>query len=1242
MTSDWPDPPFPVDGFSRRRGRELQRVPVAVDHARVGVLDGHWGFAAVFAAFVRRHAGAGPWQIAIVTEASRRAILCDPAETASLCDLAAALAAAPSRDGDAALGVALGTAPAPAGSVLVWRAEPCMLEYDADVFDPRMAARIAARLAMFASAAAADPTQPLGALPVVPEAERDELLAIGTGPGLRVAHATAIDDVDRHARARSTAIAVDAGGRTITWGELRRTADRLARRLRSRGIGRGSFVGVAVDRSVELVASLLAVCRLGAAYVPLDPCHPPARLASAIERCGSSVVIADRGAAHRLAGLPIEVILVGDDRDRGGDDVVLATEARAEDTAYVIFTSGSTAEPKGVEVAYGALRNLVVSKATTIGMTVEDTQLAVMSVAFDASLFELVLPIYTGGRLAIASRDEMTSGELLARRLAASRATVMGATPATWRGLLAAGWVDGHPRTMMVGGEALAADLARRLRPKGRVFNMYGLTETAITSLAYEIVDRLPTSGATAPIGRPLHNIRARVVDDRDQLVPIGVAGELLVSGSGLARGYLGQPGLTRERFVGAGADRSYRTGDLVRIRHDGQLEFLGRRDDQVKVHGVRIELAEVEAAVAALPSITSAAVIAHGEGEATRLVAFVVGDLPATLELRRRLRERLPDPMIPTAFVPIAALPLTPNGKVDRRALALRIASSGPGRGVPANDAESVLATALCELLGLAEVSIDTHLPALGLDSITGVRVLHRLTERGYELKLTELFADRSIAALAGAMRAAPVDPRAREPREPQEYPATNNQKHPCLVSLSNPGTGVWNCQIACTLTGPFEPAFMTKAWQRVLERHDALRSGFRWRAGTAGLFQIVERTVDVPVRIVDLTRVSRTRYPERLAELQDQEIATAFDVQRAPLWQVAVVRAPDGGHELMWTYHSSIIDGWSSAIVMREVFACYEAEASGVSPTLPPAVPYRSHVDRMARIDPTPAGEYFARDLAGYEFGKLLAKTAPGGRDDGRTLALPPATRAFLAATGEQPFFTAGVGAAMVTLPSRAPLDRFCGRNRLAIHTVMQAAWALVVMREHETPDALIGMVAANRFDFTSAVGKYTNMLPIRIRVREDDLLVPWLAAHEQHVLDALQYETAPPAAWVARIGLPPGQFPFETTLTYVNYGVPGDEVALASGLRVGNSRQLDRGVPPSLGMVIIPGDAFRLRLEYNRSSGFDDGRIERLLAHFVAVLGLVVDSDVQRPVMSLLHAAIDTPGSGVPIGFITTRSR
>ena len=637
-----------------------------------------------------------------------------------------------------------------------------VFEYNTDLFEPETVERFIGSYRRLLSAVVETPDARVSHLPVISESERRKTLAEWQGvsadvPGDRRVHdlfaARAAEHPDRPA--------VSDASTSLTYGELDRRSRALADRLRGHGVGPEVLVGVCVDRSVDMLVAVLAVLRAGGAYVPLDPAFPSERLAFMLEDSAAPLVLTQSRLRHAVPADDARILLM--DVDGGPPPADGASGPTAEaapgNLAYVIYTSGSTGKPKGVQITHRSVVSFLAAMAHEPGLGPDDRLLALTTLSFDIAGLELFLPLAVGAHVTIASSAEAQDPLRLAERIEETDATVVQATPATWRMLLQSGWSGRTGLKMLCGGEAMERELAEQLLPMGgSLWNMYGPTEATIWCSLLRVHEgvRWPVA-----IGRPIANTRMYVLDAHLEPVPVGVPGELYIGGVQLARGYLNRPELTAERFVpdpfGAPGDRLYRTGDGARFRPDGTIEFLGRLDTQVKVRGFRIELGEIEYNLAELPPVAEAVVTVREDVPGDqRLVAYVVpaeGAEIAPEALQGELRKHLPAYMVPTTFVPLSSLPLTPNGKVDRKALPAPEGGAGPRTAyvAPRTDTERTIGEVWQEVLRVERVGLNENFFDLGGHSLLAVQVHARLARRlDPAPSLLDLFQYPTVAALA------------------------------------------------------------------------------------------------------------------------------------------------------------------------------------------------------------------------------------------------------------------------------------------------------------------------------------------------------------------------------------------------------------------------------------------------------------------------------------------------------------
>jgi amino acid adenylation domain-containing protein len=632
-------------------------------------------------------------------------------------------------------------------------------EYALDLFDEDSIVRMHGHLERLLRSIVADPSTSVDDLPILGTEDERILLSAGTDTALEHDRTRCVHQwLETQARATPDAIAVISGASRHTYRELDERANRLARLLGRRGVTPGSLVAVCVDRTWDMPVAVAGVLKAGAAYVPLDPTHPVDRLRYTLEDASVACAITLRRFAHLLgdAGTPLVLLDEVEAELAALPATSPGVQVDPEDRAYVIYTSGSTGRPKGVEVEHRNMVAFLEAMRREPGLGEKDVLLAVTTLSFDIAGLELWLPLGVGARVVIASRADTGDADRLRALLQAHGVTVMQATPATWRMLLDAGWAGAPGLKVLCGGEALPRDLAAALTARvGELWNVYGPTETTVWST----VCRVDDVAGPITIGHPIANTRVYVLERSGQLAPVGVPGELCIGGEGVARGYRNRPELTAERFTsvilpGGHVDRIYRTGDVARFRGDGRIDFLGRRDHQVKVRGFRIELGEIESVLGTHPGIRHAIVVAREPAAGdVRLVAYVVhepGTDPAVGELRSHLHKQLPDYMIPSMFVTLGAMPLTPNGKVDRAALPdpFQGAARASAEHVPpAAGVEQALADIWRETLKVERVGARDNFFELGGHSLLATRVLARIEQRlGVRLSLRDVFESPTI----------------------------------------------------------------------------------------------------------------------------------------------------------------------------------------------------------------------------------------------------------------------------------------------------------------------------------------------------------------------------------------------------------------------------------------------------------------------------------------------------------------
>lgn len=868
-------------------------------------------------------------------------------------------------------------------------------EYSTDLFDAPTIERVAARFERLLRAIAADPEQPLAAVPLLDSEERECVLATWNDTDRTYDLEQCLHElVGSQARLRPDAVAVVADGdgdAQLSYAALDRHGELLARRLRALGVGAESRVAVLLRRSPQLPIALLGILRAGAAYVPLDVEDPRDRLAAIVEDAGVAAVVTDDELRSRvLSAAPIVTVdtpLVNGVGDPGPSSS--AGPAVPQSPAYVLYTSGSTGRPKGVAVPHRGVCNRIRWMEEAYGLGPAERIFHKTPTTFDVSVWELFAPLVSGGCLVLAKPGGHRDPAYLLDAVARQQITTMHFIPSLLWSFLEQRGLESlvSLRRVICSGEVLPPALVDRFLDgvAAELHNLYGPTEASIDVAAW----RCRRGDPATPIGRPIANTRLYVLDDALELLPPGAAGELSIGGFGLARGYVGRPDLTAEGFVpdpfaATPGARLYRTGDRACFRSDGTLLFLGRLDDQVKVRGQRVELGEVEAALRSHPQVGDVAVVMVGEGRDAALAAYVVprGNKPDPADVRAFLAERLPMTMLPRAVVALDALPRTRSGKLDRNALP---APERVPRGIsqaPATPTERVLAQIWSDELAVADPGVDEDFFALGGDSMRALRVIGLARGRGLALDLPDVLRLPTIRGLSAAAERrcdgrlfeptarfallAEADAKALPAHVVDAYPISRVQRALLFHSAHTPSYEVYVTSLH--VRTPFDLGPMRNALERLFARHPYLRSGFDLASYSEPL-QLVFRHVAAPFDVVDLRRLPDAERDYQFEAWLRRERKRRFDLRRGPLVRFTIHRRSDDSFRLSLTSFS--LDGWATATLLTELFRDYSALRGGTRAAI--ASPAASYADFM-RLEQEAVGAEdqraaWARELEGME---------------------------------------------------------------------------------------------------------------------------------------------------------------------------------------------------------------------------------------------------------------------------------
>ncbi|MGA4149791.1 amino acid adenylation domain-containing protein, partial [Ralstonia nicotianae] len=1053
----------------------------------------------------------------------------------------------------------------------------------------------------------------LRSLTVLPETERHQQIDGWNRTQAAYASASTLPGlVEAQAARTPEAIAVEHGASKLSYRELDRLANRLAHRLIARGVVPDARVGLCVERGLPMVIGVLGILKAGGSYVPLDPSYPRDRLAYMLEDSAPVAVVAQSGTRDRLGDRPVAVIDL--------DEASWQTEPShrpevaglsSHHAAYVIYTSGSTGRPKGVTVEHRQVVNLLESMRGLLAMREADRWLAVTTLGFDIAGLELYLPLISGAVVIVLDREASRNAQSLSAALEGSGATVMQATPSTWRLLLESGWSGRPGLKALCGGEALPGELAGRLRTRvGRLWNVYGPTETTIWSSARE-VDATDAGQGVVPIGRPIANTQMYVLDGHRQPVPLGVTGEIYIGGGGVARGYLNRPELTAERFVvnpfnGEGRERMYRTGDLGRWLPDGSLEYQGRADAQVKLRGFRIELGEIEARLLQCAGVSEAVVAVREDvpGEQRLVAYYVSGEAIEAQTLREQLQASLPEYMVPAAYVRLERLPLTPNGKLDRKELPAPEgqAYASTAYEAPQGEVEQTLAGIWQTLLGVERVGRHDDFFALGGHSLQAVRLVAQVrTQLGAELGLTELFAQPSLSAVAQAIVRGQGSalPAITVADRSGPLPLSFAQQRLWFLAQMEGGSEAYHIPVGLRLKGELDAPALRRALDRIVARHEALRTCFEVQAGQA-VQRVASADVGLTLEWVDLSTEAASEHQLGLLAEAEAEARAAFDLEQGPLIRGRLVKLGEQEHVLLITMHHIVSDGWSQGVLARELGSLYEAYRAGNADPLP-ALPiqYADYAVWQRRwldgAELQRQGAYWEQALAG----------AP-------TLLSVPTDRA----RPPQQDYAGGSVEVVFDEALSAGLRKLSQRHGTTLFMTVLAGWSALLSRLSGQEGVVVGSPVANRTrsEVEGLIGFFVNTLALRVEVGSATVS-ELLGRVKSRVLEAQAHQDLPFEQVVERVrpvrSLSHSPV-FQAALSWLNTEAM---VLKLDGLTIEHLADESYTAKFDLSLALREHDGrIAGSLDY-ATALFDRETIERYLGYLQRLLAAMVENDSQQ---------------------------
>jgi amino acid adenylation domain-containing protein len=1038
-----------------------------------------------------------------------------------------------------------------------------VLEYNTDLFDGSTVTRLLEHYQVLLRVIVANPDQAISKLSMLTEQERAILMKRGRSGASYDVRACLHELFEAQVMRTPDAMALVFEDTQVSYGELNRRANQLAHHLRALGVKPDTLVGIYLERSVELVIALLGVLKAGGAYVPLDPSYPTQRLAFMLEDANVTVILTQQDLMEKLPPIvshEARVVCFETAGDR------IATESEQNPTpaalpanlAYVIYTSGSTGKPKGTLVSHANVVRLFEATQAWFDFDESDVWTLFHSYAFDFSVWELWGALLYGGRLVIVSYLVSRSPEAFRGLLAREQVTILNQTPSAFRQLIRQEeLLDGAPklnlRLVIFGGEALEL---RSLRPwfkhygdqQPRLVNMYGITETTV-HVTYRPLSVNDIDTGKSYIGVPIPDLEVYLLDQYMQPVPLGIPGEIHVGGAGLARGYLDLPELTSQRFVphpfsNKPGERLYKSGDLGRYLPNGDIEYLGRIDLQVKIRGFRIELGEIESVLGQHEGVQEASVIAREYDGEKRLTAYVVSrhDLNIDVtELRSFLKKKLPEYMIPSHFVALHGFPLTPHGKVDYQALPEPETTRpqlGEAYTAPRTATERALAEIWQETLGIERVGIHDNFFDLGGDSIRSIQVHGKARQRGLNFAIHQLFRHSTISEIAQevtseipdsdylghvktqAFSLISAEDRSRLPTDIEDaYPLAMLQAGMLFHSQYNPDSAVYHNITSMHLKAPFDEIKLRTALRQLVSRHPVLRTSFDLMAYSEPL-QLVHQKVVVPLEVDDLRHLSFAERDEEIEVWFETEKRRTFDWTRAPLTRLHVHLRSEQTFQLSWTEHHAILDGWSVASMMTELFRIYFSSSSEIPLTLepPPAASFRDFVALERKVISSEQNREFWREKLSDTTATILPRWPSGYR-------------------------STEVKQSSVQVP--IPLDVSEALKKLSrtagvpLKSVLLSAHLRVLRLLSGQQDATTGLIVNGRLeesDGDRVLGLFLNTAPLRLDMPGGawlDLIKQTFAA-EQEIMPFRRF----PLAEMQR--LKGGEPLFETTFNFINFHV------------------------------------------------------------------------------------------------------
>ncbi|MEO1430397.1 MAG: amino acid adenylation domain-containing protein [Cyanobacteria bacterium J06633_8] len=1095
------------------------------------------------------------------------------------------------------------------------------ISYDTVRFEQNTIKRMLGHLQTIFAEIVANPQRKVTELPLLTEVERHQLLIEWNDTATEYPKHKCIHQLfEEQVEKTPDTIALVFEQEQLTYKQLNQRANQLAHHLQSLGVKPEVLVGICVERSIEMVVGLLGILKAGGAYVPLDPNYPQERLSYMLSDSDVSVLLTQNSLLKSLPEHNAQVLCLDTEweaLEQYPQENLPSTGVDCKNLAYIIYTSGSTGKPKGVTLEHQALVNHMSWMQSYFPLETTDKVIQKTPFSFDASVWEFYAPLFVGAQLVIAKPEGHKNSNYLVDEICKSQITTIQVVPSLLRMLLDTPGIEKCQslKRVFCGGEILPVEVVQDFKHKlnAQLNNIYGPTEATIDTTFFTCEDKSQQS--TIPIGCPISNVQTYILDSQLQPLPIGVPGELYIGGDGLARGYLNRPQLTSERFISNPllpnkSQRLYKTGDLARYRDDGNIEYIGRIDNQVKVRGFRIELGEIEATINAHPQVKQAVVIVREDiNNDKRLVAYVIfEELTTTKQLREYLKSKLPEYMVPSAFVTLDTLPLTPNGKVDRKALQTADTDTIERENeyvAPRTVSEEIIANIFAEVLNVKNVGIHDNFFNLGGHSLLATQLISKLRVAfSSEIPLRTIFESPTVAELEPILtNNSTLDkgltlPQIQPRTGGEELPLSWSQERLWFLNELEGSSSTYNIPGAISINGNLDIAALSQAVSEIVRRHEVLRTSFQTKDGKA--IQVIHPPMTMNLDVVDLQSYKETERYTLLKQRAQLEADTPFNLEVAPLIRCQLLQLDTTEYVLLIAMHHIVSDGWSTGVFIKELSSLYQAFSSGKPSPLPEL--------------PIQYGDFaiWQRQwLSGEVLENQLNYWASELEDAPELLQLPtdyprPSVQSYQGATQKW------------TLNSELTqqIKNLSRKSGTTLFMTLLAGFATLLHRYTNQGDILIGSSIANRnrSEIESLIGFFVNNLVLRTHLEDNPSFENLLQQVKETTLQAYEHQDVPFEQIVEAVQ-PQRSLAYSPLfqVMFDLHNAPETKVELPD-LTLGEVNQESAIAKFDLTVSVTETDQELVcEWEYNTDL-FDSSTIERMAAHYHNLLSAIVENPQQ----------------------------